>query len=280
MLGALILTGVFLAIEVGGALLSHSLALFADAGHMFTDVGALILAYAAMTMADRSPTGRYSFGLYRAEILAAFVNAQVLLVVSVWILYEAYRRLLNPAEIQTGIMMLVAIAGLAVNLISMKLLHHGQGRSLNTRAAYLEAMTDMLSSLGVVVTALVILPTGWYWLDPVVSAGIGLLIVPRTISLLKESAHILMEGTPGHIDPESLREAILALPGVEEVHDLHLWTLTSGMNSASLHLRVSPDRPKEEIFRTVQELIKERTGVDHATVQVDAGATCQSEGHR
>ncbi len=274
------MTGLFFAIEVGGALLSHSLALLADAGHMFTDVGALILAYAAMTLADRSPSGRYSFGLYRAEILAAFVNAQVLLVISVWILYEAYRRLHNPPEIQTGIMMLVAIAGLVANLITMKLLHHGQGKSLNARAAYIEAMTDMLGSLGVAVTALVIFPTGWYWLDPVVSAGIGLLIVPRTISLLKESAHILLEGTPGHIDPERLREAILALPGVEEVHDLHLWTLTSGMNSASLHLRASPDRPREEIFMAVQELIKERTGVDHATVQIDAGATCQSEGHR
>ncbi|MGH3088155.1 MAG: cation diffusion facilitator family transporter, partial [Rubrobacteraceae bacterium] len=168
------------------------------------------------------------FGLYRAEILAAFVNAQVLLVISGYILYEAYRRFRQPPEVETGIMLWVAAAGLIANLVSMRLLHTGKDESLNVKAAYLEVFTDLLGSLGVIGAALLMRPTGWYWLDPAVSAGIGLFIVPRTVSLLKQSAHILLEGAPGEVDLSLLREKILQIPGVEELHDFHLWTLTSG----------------------------------------------------
>lgn len=266
---ALFLTLGFFVVEVIGGLASGSLALLADAAHMFTDVAALILAYAAMTLAERAPTSKLTFGLYRAEILAAFVNAQVLLVVSGYILYEAYKRFREPPEIQTGIMLSIAAAGLVANLISMKLLASGRKDSLNLKAAYLEVVTDVLSSIGVIAAALLMRPTGWFWIDPVVSAAIGLLIFPRTISILRESAHILLEGTPGGIDLSSLRKKILEIPGVEELHDLHFWTLTSGVNSASVHVRASPATPRDEVLEKVQELFEREVGVDHATIQVE-----------
>jgi cobalt-zinc-cadmium efflux system protein len=263
-------TVAFLAVEVVGGLVSGSLALIADAGHMFTDVAALLLAYAAMTLAEREATPRYSFGLYRAEILAAFVNAELLLLLSGYILYEAFQRISEPPEIRTGIMLGVAAAGLVANLVSMRLLHADRGESLNVKAAYLEVMTDTLGSLGVIVAAGVMAFTSWYWLDPLVSAGIGLVIVPRAVSLLRQSAHILLEGTPGEIDVASLRDRILAIPGVEEVHDLHFWTLTSGMHSASVHIRAGADCPREEILKAVQGVLREHAAVDHATVQVES----------
>lgn len=222
-----------------GGILSGSLALLADAAHMFTDVAALILAYAVMALADRAPTGRHTFGLYRAEILAAFINAQVLLVVSGYILYEAYRRFRAPKPIETGLMLGVAVAGLAANLVSMKLLHRGREESLNVRATYLEVVMDVMGSLGVIAAALLMRPTGWYWLDPVISAAIGIFIVPRTISLLRQSGHILLEASPREVDLDALRRRVLSLPGVEQVHDMHLWTLTSGVNSASVHVRAA-----------------------------------------
>jgi cobalt-zinc-cadmium efflux system protein len=272
MLAALALTLTFFAIEVIGGLLSGSLALLADAAHMFTDVAALILAFAAMTVAERAPTGKYTFGLRRAEILAAFVNAEVLLVIAGFIFFEAYRRLLAPPEIKIGLMIWVAIAGLAANLISMKILHGGREESLNVQAAYLEVLTDALGSIGVIVGAIVMASTGWYWIDPVISAGIGLLVVPRTVSLLRQSAHVLLEGAPAHVDLSKCREKILELPGVEELHDLHFWTLTSGIHSASVHVRAAADSPRGHVFKAVQELLREEAGIDHATVQVEWGS--------
>ena len=210
--------------------MSRSLALVADAAHMFTDVAALVLSYAAMTLADRSATDKHTFGLFRGEILVAFVNALVLLAISGYIFYEAYRRFRRPPEIRTGLMLWVAVAGLLANFVSWRLLRSGRGQSLNVKAAYLEVVTDLLGSLGVVGGALVISRTGWLWVDPVISAGIGILIVPRTVSILRESAHILLEGSP---------EGIAQLP---------------------------PDRVLSEI----QKRFKENAGVDHATIQVEA----------
>jgi len=269
---ALCISLVFLVIEFVGGLVSQSLALLADAAHMFTDVAALILAYAAMTLADRVPTRKHTFGLYRAEILAAFVNAQVLLLVSAFILFEAYRRFQHPPEIRTTLMLWVALAGLAANLASMMFLRSGQKESLNLRAAYLEVATDLFSSIGVIAAAALIPITGWLWLDPAISAAIGLMIVPRTISILKESGHILLEGSPGEVDPARLRETILAIPGVQELHDLHIWTLTSGVNSASVHVRADPATPRGEVLEKVRELFEKQAGVDHATIQVEWGA--------
>lgn len=266
---ALAITGSFLGIETIGGILSGSLALLADAAHMLTDVGALVLSYAAMSLAERRPTPRHTYGLYRAEILAAFVNAQVLLLVSGFVFYEAYERFSEPPEIAAGLMLSVAVAGLIANLIAMRLLRQGSDTSLNMKAAYLEVLTDMLSSLGVIGAALVMAPTGWFWVDPVVSAGIGVLIVPRTVSLLRESMHVLVEGSPADIDLGSLKDQILELPGVESLHDLHVWTLTSGLYAASVHVRASDPDLREAVLPAVKTFLRDRIGVSHATVQVE-----------
>ncbi len=272
LLGALGLTVAILVVEVAGGLFSHSLALLADAAHMFADIGALLLAYAAMSLAGRAPTGRHTFGLYRAEILAAFVNAQILLVVALGVGYEAVRRFRQPVEIHTGAMLRVAAAALLGNVLSMALLSRGSASSLNMRAAYLEVFTDMLSSLAVLGAAIAIPLTGWRWLDAAVSAGVALFILPRAVGLLKQSAHILLEGAPGEVDLLTLRQRLLDLPGVEELHDLHCWTLTSGLHSASVHVRASADTGRAEVLAAVQKLLKEEAGVDHATVQLEWGS--------
>ncbi len=275
---ALGLTVAVLGVEVAGGFLSHSLALLADAAHLFADIAALILAYAATSLAERAPSGRHTFGLYRAEILAAFVNAQILLVVSVVILIEAAGRLRTPVPVRTGLMLGVAVFGLAANLLSMLLLSGASRGSLNLRAAYLEVFTDVLGSLAVVGAAIAMPVTGWAWLDPAVSVGVALFILPRAVSLLKQSAHILLEGAPGEIDMPALRRQILRVPGVEALHDLHFWTLTSGLHSASVHIRASSDSPRGQVLAAVQKLLREEAGVDHATIQVEWGAemTCHS----
>lgn len=275
---ALVVTATFLGIEVVGGLWSGSLALLADAGHMLTDVAALLLSYAAMTLAERRPTDEHTFGMYRGEILAAFVNAQVLLLVSVYILYEAWQRWSEPEPIATGIMLWVAIAGLGANLLSMRLLHGEHESSLNVQAAYLEVLTDLLGSIAVIVAALLIRVTGWSWLDPLVSAGIGLVIVPRTVSLLRQSAHILLEGAPPSIDVAQLRQQLAAIPEVSAVHDLHLWTLTSGRHIVSAHLRAAGDDSCSRVLNATQRLLREQPGIEHSTIQVDAGVAgdCQT----
>ncbi len=275
---ALVLTAAVLVLEVAGGLLSRSLALFADAAHMFADIAALILAYAAMSLADRAPTGRHSFGFYRAEILAAFVNAQLLLVMAAWILFEALGRFREPVPVESGVMLGVAAAGLAANFVSMRLLARGREESLNMRAAHLEVVTDLIGSIAVVCAALAIPRTGWAWLDPAVSVGISAFILPRAVSLLKQSAHVLLEGTPREIDVGALRLRILEIPGVEALHDLHFWTLTSGLHSASVHISASAESGRGEVLQAVQRLLREEAGVDHSTIQVERGAemTCHA----
>lgn len=277
----LALTLVFLIVEIGGGLASGSLALLADATHLFADVAALILAYGAMTLAELVPTKKYTFGFYRAEILAAFVNAEVLLVVTGFLFYEAYQRLDEPPPIQTGLMTLVAVAGLAANLVSVALLHRGSAHSLNLKAAYLEVLSDTLGSLGVVLAGALMSYTRWFWVDPVVSAGIGLLVLPRAVGLLRQSAHVLLEGTPLDVDLAELRRQLLTVPGVIELHDLHFWTLTSGLHSASVHIRAAHESPPDEVLRSVQRLLKESAGVDHSTIQVEWGADtiCETPDH-
>lgn len=281
---AVFLTIAVLAVEVTGGLLSRSLALLADAAHLFADLAALILAYAAMTMADRAPTRRHTFGLYRAEILAAFVNAQVLLVLSVGILVEAVLRFRSPVAVQPRLMLIVAVFALAANLVSMRLLSHGHGHreNLNLRAAYLEVFGDAMGSAAVLAIAIAIPATGWVWLDPAVSAAVALIILPRAASLLRQSAHILLEGAPGDIDAVALRNRILAVPGVEAIHDLHFWTLTSGVHSASVHIRASADTARADVLARVQLLLQEAAGVDHATIQVEWGEemTCHASNRR
>jgi len=273
---ALAITAIVLALEIAGGFYSRSIALLADAAHLFADIAALTLAFAAMSLAERAPTGRHTFGLYRAEILAAFVNAQVLLVVSAWIVVEAIGRFGRPVHVRSGAMLAVAAVGLVANAIAMRLLSEGTEESLNMRAAHLEVLTDLVGSVAVVAAAIAIPRTGWVWLDPAVSLAVAAFILPRAVSLLRQSAHILLEGAPGDIDVAALRRRILEIPGVEALHDLHFWTLTSGLHSASVHIRAAAESRRGEVLAAVQEILSDAAGVDHATIQVERGAetTC------
>lgn len=266
---ALLLTVSVLAVEVAGGIVSGSLALIADAAHMFTDVAALTLAWAGMALSDRAPTRRHTFGLGRAEVLAAFVNAQLLLIASAVILWEAWRRFRTPEPIETGLMLWVAAAGLAANLGAIALLRSVRRDSLNMRAAYLEVLTDAIGSIAVLAGALVMARTGWFGLDALLSAGIALLVLPRAVAILREASHILLEGAPAEIDIPALRGRILELSGVEAVHDLHFWTLTSGQHSASVHILAAASSARSEVLLAVQRVLREGAGVEHATVQVE-----------
>jgi cobalt-zinc-cadmium efflux system protein len=268
---ALAVTVVVLVLEVAGGFVSRSLALVADANHMLADVAALTLAYAATMFAGRAPTSRHTFGLARAEVLAAFVNAQLLLLVCGWLIFETVRRFREPTEIRLGVMIPVALLGLAANLISLVILAPDRRNSLNIRAAYLEVLMDSAGSLGVVAAGIGIAKTGWTWLDLVVSGAIAVLVFPRAISLLRQTAHILLEGTPVEIDVDRLRGEILELPGVAEAHDLHFWTLSSGSHSASVHICAASESDRGRVLESVQALLKERAGVEHATIQVESG---------
>ena len=268
---ALVLTVGVLLVEVVGGILSHSLALVADAAHMFADVAALTLAWAGMALGERAPTGRHTFGLARAEVLAAFVNAQMLLVASLLIVWEAWRRFRAPGEVHTGLMLVVAGFGLVANVGATRLLHAGKDASLGMRAAYLEVFTDALASLGVVVAALIMARTRWYGLDALLSALIALVILPRGFGILRDAAHILLEGAPAEIDIPRLRAALLAVPGVEAIHDVHFWTLASGQHSASVHIRALPRSAVDEVLGGVQRVLHDQGGVDHATIQIEQG---------
>jgi len=270
--GALVLTAAVLVVEVVGGIASRSLALLADSAHMFADIAALTLAYAAMSVAERPATGRHSFGLYRAEILAAFINAELLLLMSAWILFEALGRFREPVAVKSGLMLAVAAVGLAANLFALRLLSRGREESLNLRAAHLEVATDLAGSAAVLAAAFAIPLTGWAWLDPAVSAAVAIFILPRAVALLKQSAHILLEGAPEEIDVRALRERILQIDGVQAIHDLHFWTLTSGVHSASVHIQAAAGESRGEILQEVQRLLREEAGVDHATIQVERGA--------
>lgn len=264
------LTGGFLLIEVAGGLLTGSLALLADAGHMLTDVGSLGLALFAIWIAARPPTPSKTYGYYRVEILAALVNAIVLLAISAFIQYEAYRRFLSPPPVLGGPMLAVAAAGLGVNLTGMWLLRRGAGESLNLRGAYLEVLSDALGSLGVIAAALIVLTTGWRLADPIIGAAIGVFILPRTWGLLRQAVNVLLEGTPPHVDLAQVERAMVAVPGVRHVHDLHVWTLTSGKYAMSGHVLVEDLADGNRIVSALHEVLHERFGIEHTTIQIES----------
>jgi len=274
---ALALTSVYLVAEVIGALVSGSLALLADAAHMLTDVGGLALALFAIWFAARPVTPQKTYGYLRAEVLAALVNAVVLLLLSVYILYEAYHRFFAPPEVLSTPMLVVAVIGLVVNLISMKLLAAGAGESLNLKGAYFEVLADMLGSIGVIASALIIMFTGWTLADPIIGAAIGLFIVPRTWALLRNAVNILLEGTPAGFDFTGLEAALRATPGVTDVHDLHVWTITSGVDAMSGHLVVADGTDEQLVLATVRDRLHESFGIDHTTIQIETATTRQGE---
>ncbi|OLC16139.1 MAG: cation transporter [Candidatus Rokubacteria bacterium 13_1_40CM_69_27] len=269
LLAVLILTGGFMLVEVAGAVFTGSLALAADAGHMLTDVGGLALALFAVWIAARPPTPAKTFGYYRVEILAALVNALLLLAVAGWILVESYQRILAPPEVLGGPMMVIAALGLGVNVLGAWLLHPGATASLNVRAAYLEVLSDALSSIGVLAAAGVVTWTGWNVVDPLVSAAIAIFIVPRTWRLLAQAVNVLLEGTPAHLKLDEIEEAMTQVPGVRRVHDLHVWTLTSGREAMSAHVVVDHLGESERLLEELHAVLHARFGIDHTTIQLE-----------
>lgn len=256
-------------VEFIGAIVTDSLALLADAGHMLTDAAALALALGAGWLATRPATDRRSFGFARAEVLAAAVNAAALIAISVYIFWEAWQRFSDPPEIESTLMLVVAVAGLAANALSAWILSRGGGHThdLNTRGAFLHVIGDMLGSVGAIVAALVMLTTGWYLADPLLSAGIGLLILYGAWRLLRESVDVLMEATPPGIEVDSVRETITATRGVTGVHDLHVWTVTSGLIALSAHIEVDNSREWDDLLIALHERLQNHHGIGHLTLQ-------------
>ncbi|MFQ6093247.1 MAG: cation diffusion facilitator family transporter [bacterium] len=263
------LTSTLLVIEVIGGFLTHSLALLSDAGHMLSDVGGLALALLAIRFAQKSATPEKTYGYYRAEILAALTNGVVLIFVSGYILYESYRRFIEPPEVKSLPMLVVAGVGLVVNLMGMFILRGSSKGSLNIKGAYLEVWSDTLSSAGVIGAGVVMLTTKWYLADPIISAVIGLFILPRTWELLKESVNVLLEGTPTHISISEVHEAMMKVAGVERIHDLHIWTLTSGIEAMSGHVVVSGMKDGPLILEQLHSLLDERFHITHTTIQLE-----------
>ena len=267
---ALGLTGSFMIAEVIGAFITGSLALLSDAAHMMTDALAMAISLVAIQIAKRPADRKRTFGYARFEILAAAFNALLLFAVAFYILYEAYQRLQAPAEIQSTGMLVIAVLGLLVNLIAMRLLSAGSGESLNVKGAYLEVWSDMLGSVGVIIAAVVIMLTGWGWVDSVVAAAIGFWVLPRTWVLLKESMNVLLQGVPDGIDIDSVEQAIRGVPGVKDVHDLHIWALTSGKNVLSSHLVADAVLGAEQqVLAQVTQLLHEQFDISHVTLQVE-----------
>lgn len=273
------LTTSYMLAEVIGGLLTNSLALLADAGHMLTDVGGLALALLAIKFAERPATPERTYGYYRVEILAAMTNAIVLIGISLYILYEAYERFRNPPEVQSGAMLLIAAIGLAINIAGVFILRAGSKESLNMKGAYFEVLSDMLTSVGVIVAGVVMLTTGWYYADPIISAGIGLFIFPRTWALLKDAVGVLLEGTPSDVNLASLRERLSKLDGVAEIHDLHVWSLTSGVNALSVHAVLASGSEHDDVLARVHECCTREFKIAHITAQTEREDFACHEAH-
>lgn len=269
---ALGITAAFMAIEAVGGVLTNSLALIADAGHMATDVAALGFSLFAIRLAQRPPTARRSFGYLRAEVLAAFINSAFLIGLTFIIIWEAFQRLSEPPEVHSGPMLVVAVAGLVANLCSAWVLSRGGGHqhNLNTRGAFLHVVSDALGSVGAIVAALIMLATGWYLADPILSGGIGLLILWSSWKLLAESVDVLLEAAPKEIAPDAVIAAATTVPGVRDMHDLHIWTVTSGMVALSAHVTVDDFAAWPQTCDALDHLLEERFGIAHATLQPEA----------
>lgn len=258
-----------LVVETVGAIASNSLALFADAGHMLTDVSGIGLALLAIWFAGRAPTNGRTFGYLRLEIIAAVTNAFLLFGVAAFILFQAWQRLSAPPEVESGLMLAVALVGLAANAVSLFLLRHAQRDSLNMRGAYLEVMGDFAGSAAVIIAAVVIALTGWTEADAVASVVIGLLILPRTFGLLREATDVLLEASPKGVDMDLVRRHILDAPGVVDCHDLHAWTITSGMNVVSAHVILKDGADPATTLDALCACLSGDFDIEHSTFQLE-----------
>ncbi|MDQ3610003.1 MAG: cation diffusion facilitator family transporter [Actinomycetota bacterium] len=260
----------FFVVELVTALVTNSLALLSDAGHMLTDVVGHGMAFAAIQAGAGGRHGaQRSFGLYRLEILAALANAVLLLGVAAYVVYEAARRLQDPPEVVATGMLVVAVLGLVVNVVALLLLRTGAGESLNVHGAYLEVVADALGSVGVIVAALILATTGWAYADPLIAAGIGLFIVPRSVRIARQAVRILVQAAPPHIRVDDVRGDLAGIEGVTDAHDVHVWTLTSDMEVASAHLMVHASADTHGVLDAARAVLAERYDIDHATVQVE-----------
>ena len=265
----LALTAGFTVVEVVGGLLTGSLALLADAGHMLSDAASLGLALLAAWLGGRAATSQQTFGYRRAEVLAALVNGLALVAISLWILVEAYQRLSRPPEVLGGGMLAIAVLGLLVNLVAARVLFAGHDHNINVAAAARHVVADLLGSVGAVIAALIILVTGWRYADPAVSVVIALLVLASSWSILREAVRILLEATPRGVDADTVGRAMAERPGVVEVHDLHIWTITSGFPALAAHVLVAPGDDCHARRRELERMLQDSFGIRHTTLQVD-----------
>lgn len=265
----LVLTAVYMLAEAVGGWMTGSLALLADAGHMLTDVAALALALIAVWFGSRPATSSKTFGYYRLEILAALINGVALILISLLIFYEAYQRWAEPPAVRSGLMMLVATGGLIINLVCAWLLHGDHKDDLNMRGARLHIIGDALGSVGAILAGGLMWLYGWYAADPLFSSLISLLIIWSSWHLIRESTNVLLEGTPAHINLAAVEDVILQTDGVEDVHDLHVWTITSGREALSAHVIHAETISQAEVLKELRTKLSDRFGVDHLTIQLE-----------
>lgn len=272
LLWALLLVGGFMLVEVVGGILSGSLALLADAGHMLTDAASLALAWGASRAARRPADALRTYGYHRVQILAALINGLAFILLVGWIAYEAVQRLFEPVEVLGGMMLVVAVLGLLVNIAAFWILHGGASHDLNLRGAVVHVLGDLLGSVAAIVAAGVILWTGWMPIDPLLSLLVALLILRSAWYVVRQSAHILLEGTPEDVDVELLRRTITErIDAVEDVHHIHVWSLTPERPLLTMHVNVSSDRCCAQVLAEVKTILAERFGISHSTVQVESG---------
>jgi cobalt-zinc-cadmium efflux system protein len=271
---ALGITSVVMIAEFVGGLLANSLALLSDAAHMLADVLALLLSIVAFRFSSRPPTNRTTFGFYRLEIFAAQINGGILVFLSLFIFYEAYHRLLEPEPIKSLLMMIVAAIGLLANATSALVLHKSSRKNLNVKAAFLHIMGDLFSSAGVIIGGIVIYVTGWFAVDPILSIMIGLIILKGAYGVVKETAVVLLEAVPKHIKLEKLIREVENIEGVESFHDVHVWTITSGLYALSGHVQIQDQRISEstQIMEAVKQYLAQRYHIDHTTLQFECEA--------
>ncbi|MFD2168431.1 cation diffusion facilitator family transporter [Tumebacillus lipolyticus] len=268
---ALVITGGVFVAELIGGIMTNSLALLSDAAHMFSDVAALLLSLIAIWLARKPATLRRTFGLHRAEILAALFNALTLILVTIYIFWEAYERFQDPPEVQSGLMLVVAVIGLLANLISAWFLARGgeHKHNLNVRGALLHVLGDALGSVGAIGAALVIMFTGWKYADPIISVIIGVLVLISSFRLLKDTVLVLLEVVPAQIDLGEVKEAMRSVPHVQHVYDLHVWTITSSFLSMSGHVVIDEASKSDQVLRNLEAVLKERFGLTHTTIQIE-----------
>jgi cobalt-zinc-cadmium efflux system protein len=268
----LVLTAIFMVVEAVGGWYSGSLALLADAGHMLSDVGALGLSLFAIWIARKPPNSKQTYGFHRTEILAALINGATLIAISIYIFVEAWHRLHEPVTVKAPLMMGVAVVGLAVNVLALFILQGGKSDNLNVRGAWLHTLTDALGSVQAIVAGGLIWAFGWRLADPIASALIGLLVLYSSWSLVKETVGVLMESAPGHIDVDEVRQVLLGVAQVRDVHDLHVWTITSGRESLSAHVVMGEGQSPRSLLAEIKHALHERFGIYHVTIQVEAEA--------